>query len=475
VSGASAGGGCARFAAPSGSDSASGGAAAPFRTAQRLADSLGPGETGCLRAGSYDAGVTFRHGGSPGAPITLRSYPGEKATIHDLVWVSKTAPYTIVEGLYLNGRGIDHPSPTINADDVTFRANDVTNDHTDICFLLGDSDGHYGRADRAHIERNRVHDCGRLPATNHDHGIYVESTRDADIEGNWFYDNADFGVHLYPDAQHTTVRGNVIDGNGMGVTFSGEGGHASSNNTVEGNIVSNSTIRWNIESWWADDIGNANTAKRNCLQASNHDHWYNQHGGIDPNQTGFTATTNTTVTDTGYAGRAAKDFRLRATSLCRATFAGDPDARPGPEAVDAPAPLLAPLPAPSGPPRPAPALSPKQAPVSRRVRGGEGLSARRVSLRVAPYASASRRVARGLPLHLIGRVARSYARRGRRALIQVDTRHGWRTVAVARVRAGGRFSLRRRISAGRGQRVLRLRARVPGVGISDVARVRPAA
>jgi parallel beta-helix repeat protein len=437
VSGASAGGGCARFAAPSGSDSASGGAAAPFRTAQRLADSLGPGETGCLRAGSYDAGVTFRHGGSPGAPITLRGYPGEKATIHDLVWVSKTAPYTIVEGLYLNGRGIDHPSPTINADDVTFRANDVTNDHTDICFLLGDSDGHYGRADRAHIERNRVHDCGRLPATNHDHGIYVESTRDADIEGNWFYDNADFGVHLYPDAQHTTVRGNVIDGNGMGVTFSGEGGHASSNNTVEGNIVSNSTIRWNIESWWADDIGNANTAKRNCLQASNHDHWYNQHGGIDPNQTGFTATTNTTVTDTGYVNRRGGDLRLAPQSPCRRYFASDPSAVPGPDGT-APAHIASRL-------------------ARRAVRPRVSLVARRS-------------VRRGRRAHLRGRLAGTTAPSGRQVLIYARTTGHRRLVARVHVRGDGRFSARPRVRVR--ARAVRFRAVVRGVAHSRAVRVR---
>ena len=49
---------CTRFAAPDGSDQNDGGASTPFQTAQRLVDALSPGETGCLRAGSYGDALT---------------------------------------------------------------------------------------------------------------------------------------------------------------------------------------------------------------------------------------------------------------------------------------------------------------------------------------------------------------------------------------------------------------------------------
>ena len=42
---------CDLYASPSGSDSASGSLDAPLRSVQRLADSLSPGQVGCLRAG----------------------------------------------------------------------------------------------------------------------------------------------------------------------------------------------------------------------------------------------------------------------------------------------------------------------------------------------------------------------------------------------------------------------------------------
>ena len=64
---------------------------------------------------------------------------------------------------------------------------------------------------------------GPLPSTNKDHGIYVTNAKDTVIRDNWIYDNVDRGIQLYPDAQHTRITGNVIDGNGEGVVFSGDG------------------------------------------------------------------------------------------------------------------------------------------------------------------------------------------------------------------------------------------------------------
>src|SRR5262245_3930442 len=163
---------CDRVASPSGSDSAAGSSASPFGTAQKLVDSLAPGQTGCLKAGLYEQNVTITRGGAKGAPVTLSSYPGERATVRGRFRVKDGANFVTVQSLDLDGRNSDSlPSPTVNGDDVTFRDNDVTNYHyTAICFLLG-SDA-YGRAQRTTIEQNRIHDCGRLPAGNHEHGIY---------------------------------------------------------------------------------------------------------------------------------------------------------------------------------------------------------------------------------------------------------------------------------------------------------------
>ena len=97
------------------------------------------------------------------------------------------------------------PSPTVNGDNIVFQDNDVTNRHQGICFNLGNAS--YGRAVDVTIQRNRIHDCGLLPANNHEHGIYLSYSDNTRILGNTIYDNADRGVQLYPDAQRTLDSG----------------------------------------------------------------------------------------------------------------------------------------------------------------------------------------------------------------------------------------------------------------------------
>ena len=133
--------------------------------------------------------------------------------------VADTANNVAIQELTLDGRNGDNlPSPTVNGDNAAFRDNDVTNRHTSICFLLGSRE--YGRAKGTVIERNRIHNCGLLPPTNHHHGIYIEAADGARIIDNWIYDNADRGIQMFPDAQRSYIARNVLDGNGQNVVFS---------------------------------------------------------------------------------------------------------------------------------------------------------------------------------------------------------------------------------------------------------------
>jgi len=306
---------CDRYAATTGSDSAAGSASAPFKTAQKLIDSLTAGKTGCLGAGTYNESLRFNHGGSPGSPIRLTSAPGGRATVVGRMFIPDGSDDVAVAELNLDGRNASNlPSPSVSGDRVTFSNNDVTNGHTGICFTVGSALG-WGIAHDTVIDANRIHDCGRLPSTNHDHGIYVESSRNAVITNNYIYGNADRGVQLYPDAQGTTVANNVIDGNGEGVSFGGEsaGGeyhnaYASSGNVVSRNIISNSRERFNVEAWWGGPIGVSNVAKDNCL-------WNGAQGNVDLLAGGFLALANV-VAKPDFVDAAAGDFRLRAGSPC---------------------------------------------------------------------------------------------------------------------------------------------------------------
>ncbi len=300
---------CDHYAATGGSDGAAGTADAPFRTAQKLADSLSAGQTGCLATGVYDESLRLNHGGTPGNPIRLTSAPGGRATLVGRLYVPDSSNDAVFADLNLDGTNPDNlSSPMVAGDRITFTGNDVTDHHTSICFGLG-SDSGWGTAVDVVIDGNRIHDCGRLPATNHDHGIYVESTRNAVITNNYIYDNADRGIQLYPDAQGTKIANNVIDGNGEGVLFSGDSGLASSNNVVTRNIVSNATVRYNVESWWpaGNPVGTGNVASDNCV-------WNGAQGNV-ADEVGFSASGNKAANPL-YADRAAKDFRLQSGSPC---------------------------------------------------------------------------------------------------------------------------------------------------------------
>src|SRR5262245_53685534 len=108
---------CDLVAAPSGSDAAAGSDRSPFHSAQKLADSLAPGQTGCLRAGTYAGNVKLTGAGAPGDPLTLTSYPGERAKLVGKLWIAEGADYVTVSSLDLDGRNAAGlPSPAVNGD-----------------------------------------------------------------------------------------------------------------------------------------------------------------------------------------------------------------------------------------------------------------------------------------------------------------------------------------------------------------------
>ncbi len=306
---------CDKFAAPGGSDGAAGTAASPYRTAQKLQDSLRPGQVGCLKPGAtFAERLRGNTSGRPGAPITMTSGPGPgRATLLGEIFIPDGTADINYQNLKINGRTAFRVNPSVNGDRIGFFNNEITDEHTGICFHLGKPGA--GVAEGIVIDGNRIHGCGRLPATGFDHGIYLNSTRNVRITNNYIYDNADYGIHLYPNAQGSFIANNVIDGNGRGVTFSGEGSTASSNNVVVNNIISNSKNTTNLESYWGGPVGSGNRAEGNCL-------WNGARGNIGT-QRGFTVS-GSVVADPMFVNRAAGNFALRSGSRCSGKGPGNP-------------------------------------------------------------------------------------------------------------------------------------------------------
>jgi len=270
---------------------------------------LSTGETGCLSEGEHLAPDGELKIESP--EITLASAPGTMAKLVGRVWIAPEADGVRIQGLELDGRNDrDLPSPTISASGVVLLGNDISNGQSATCVSIG---GGPGRSSGTIIEGNLIHDCGLLPPTNHHHGIYVADATDTVIRGNWIYDNADRGIQLYPNADDTVITGNVIDDNGEGIIFGGNDSEVSERNLVEGNVITNSEVRYNVESSWPGNVGGGNLVRGNCVFGGTRNP---EGGGIKDPTEGFVAEENL-IADPEYVDRGAADYALPADSPCR--------------------------------------------------------------------------------------------------------------------------------------------------------------
>jgi parallel beta-helix repeat protein len=215
--------------------------------------------------------------GATAGDVTMKAgvaLVGQGGSVTGLVSVPQTAPDVTIRSLTLVGTGSSRVAPLqVNAARFQLLSSDLTNNHlAQSCITLGGDYGSFGRADDAVFTGNRVHDCG-IDAM-HDHGIYVEGASRIRLTHNAFTGNRAWGIQLYPDANSAYIGNNTITGNGRGLIYAGEGSAASDNNVVELNVIANSTLDSNVESYWGGTVGVGNVLRNNCIYSA---------GGGQPN------------------------------------------------------------------------------------------------------------------------------------------------------------------------------------------------
>jgi len=313
---------CVRFAAPWGADGAPGTKARPFRTAQRLVESLRPGQTGCLRDGVYEAQdddyvLSFPRAGKARAPIRIRSRPGELARLEGIVLVPEGSDHVALSNVRVEGDGSMNTIKVYAADTV-LEDNDITNrSRGRSCLILGSNDDGE-TALRTLVRRNRFYDCGDPSNDNKDHAIYAARVVDGRIDGNLFVNPSGYAVHLYPNADDTVVAHNVVDGGPDttrgGIVIAGDDEYEPARNIVERNVIAFSSD-YNLKLEVGDTSGNV--ARRNCLWAA---------GSRAVTSSGGTVTGNV-VANPEFADQDAADYRLSAGSDCRRLLRYDPVVR----------------------------------------------------------------------------------------------------------------------------------------------------
>jgi Right handed beta helix region len=306
---------CSRVASPTGSDRSRGSLRSPYRTLHRLFESLRPGMVGCLRAGNYGSPSTFNDftkSGTSSARITVRSYPGETATVQG---------YTGIDGSYVTFANlkIDNTNTFRGGSycggrygSLTLAGSNIVLDHNEITAsdISRSTNGVLVGGNNEDIRFNKIHGVG--VCRPFDHGIYISTSHNFKIESNWIYDcRAGWGIHLFPYATDGLIRHNIIDGCGSGITISSDGSETSKHNRIDHNLITNSVGLGHDNSGSAisgccSDSPEANLVVQNMF-------WGNVGGAFDSYVGRSYIAHHNVSANPRYVNRAAKDFRVRAS------------------------------------------------------------------------------------------------------------------------------------------------------------------
>jgi hypothetical protein len=213
------------FVSPEGTPQGNGSREKPWDLATALAhpDSLKPGDTLWLRGGVYRGGFASRLAGEKDAPITLRQFPGERATI-DCREESKSALFVVdgdwcvYWGFEMTCSDPDRVSATpgfgdLNRGGVHCRAGHVKF----INLVIHDTGGAFGfwsEGEGGEIAGCILYNNGwQGPDRGHGHAIYAQNRMGTKrLVENIMFNQFAYGIHVY-GSERAFLEGFHIEGN----------------------------------------------------------------------------------------------------------------------------------------------------------------------------------------------------------------------------------------------------------------------
>ncbi len=182
-----------------------------------------PGDTVWLRGGTYRGIYTAALNGAPGAPIVVRQYPGERATIDGGGSTDETFTVDGRWAVYWGFEIMQSGTARWCADCIGLRPTGVYVRHASdvkLVNLIVHDVGHgtFTENSAHNIEMYGwiVYNGGNENRTRSDgHGIYVKNDGDGwkIVRDNVIFNQFGFGIHAYTEAATGALRNIVLDGN----------------------------------------------------------------------------------------------------------------------------------------------------------------------------------------------------------------------------------------------------------------------
>lgn len=206
------------FVSPRGTPNGDGSAGRPWdlQTALNQPATVKPGSLIWLRSGLYGTGLTqftSKLAGTADAPIIIRQYPGERATINGGIAVY--GPYTWFWGFEVTSTVPDRGPGRQALDGFdTYEGSAHTRFINLVVHDDGEGFGFWDKGIDSEIYGCLIYDNGfQGPDRGHGHGIYTQNKIGTKrIEDNVIFGQFGWGLHAYGSAK-AGVEGYIIDGN----------------------------------------------------------------------------------------------------------------------------------------------------------------------------------------------------------------------------------------------------------------------